>query len=166
MNESKMRLKGMFHVDHIREGKVIGHYEFNNGVVDGGFDKLLDVMFHAVTPISTWYIGLIDNVDYTAIDHTDAMNSHPGWIESIIYDEVTRVAWTEGAAASQSITNATAVVFTMNDTGVLKGVFVTSGSAKSDTTGTLWATALFTATVSVVSADQLKITYTITASEI
>jgi hypothetical protein len=165
MNE-KVSLRGRFQIEHVRDGQVIAKIDQPNGIVDAGLNKILDVMFHGVTPIGTWYIGLINNASYSALAAADTMASHAGWIEAVGYDEGTRLDWSEGAAAAKSITNATALTFTMNASLTIKGIFVSSASDKSGTTGTLWSTAAFGSTVTVVSGDLLKITYTVTASEV
>lgn len=142
-------------------GVLKGVYTTKNGIVDVGINKLLDVMFHADAQITTWYMGLVDNSGFTAFDNGDTMSSHGGWNEFTTYSETTRVTWTEDAAASRSISNSTSVDFSINGSGTVKGVFVTSDNTKSGTTGTLWATAAFSSAVSVVNGDSLKITYTI-----
>lgn len=164
--DAKAKLKGRFQIEHIRDGKVLQKIDQPNGITDAGLNKILDVMFHGVTAIGTWYIGLIDNASYSSLAAADTMASHAGWIELVAYDEGTRVEWSEGAAASKSITNATALTFTMNASKTVKGIFVSSASDKSGATGTLWSTAAFGSTVSVVSGDLLKVTYSVTASEV
>ena len=159
-------MRGRFHVEHVRSGEVIGKYEMPNGIVNEGLNSILDIMFHATTQIATWYIGLVDNAGFTAFAASDIMSSHTGWSESVAYSDATRIEWTEGAAATQSITNSTPVTFNINAGATIKGIFVTSGSAKSGTTGTLWSTAAFASNVTVVNGDQLKVTYTVNASEV
>jgi hypothetical protein len=53
------------------------------------------------------------------------------------------------------------MTFTINASATLYGLFISSVSTKSGTTGTLWATAAFTSTKAVSSGDTLKITYTV-----
>ena len=156
-------IRGKFNVQHIRDGIVIGDYEFPNGITNVGKNSLLGVYFHADTQISTWYVGLVDNAGFSAFAAADTMSSHAGWTESTAYSEATRNEWTEDAAASQSITNSTALTFTMNGTATIKGIFVVSNSTKGGTTGTLWSTAAFASTVAVNSGDLLKVTYTVSA---
>jgi len=163
-NSGRLKLKGMFHVEHFRKGKLIGTYDFKNAVVDDGLDKILDVMFHDVTKIATWYIGIVNNAGFTGYAAGDNMGGHGGWTEWTSYDEANRVTWTEGAASGQSITNATPVDFTMSASGTVRGLFLTSNNTKSGTTGTLWATADFASTVTVADDDVLKVTYTINAA--
>ena len=156
-----MPLQGRFKVEHWRDGKCIGVQEFKNQITTVGKNYLLDAGFHAGSQISTWYVGLVDNASFSAFSAADTMSSHAGWIENDDYDESTRVEWTEGAASAASITNGTALTFTMNATATIKGIFLTSVSTKNGTTGTLWTAVAFSSNVSVVDDDQLKVTYTL-----
>jgi hypothetical protein len=156
-----MNMKGRFIVEHIREGKTIGQYSIPNGIVDVGLNHILETQFNGGTPVTAWYIGLIDNASFSALSNADTMGSHAGWIENDDYDEATRPEWTAGTAASRQITNASTVDFSINATATIKGIFITSNNTKNGTTGTLWATAAFGANVSVQNGDTLKITYTV-----
>lgn len=129
-----------------------------------GINNILDVQFHSQTQITTWYGALVDNASFSAFSTADTMASHAGWIESIAFSEGTRVAWGAGTPSAGSITNASAMVFSINGTATIKGLFITSGSAKSGAAGILWATAAFSSTVSVTNGDSLRVTYTLSAS--
>lgn len=139
-----------------------GHVKWSeakaNLIVTEGLNSLLDVMFHASTQISTWYIGLKGAGTPAA---ADTLASHGTWTEVSTYSG-TRPAWTEGAASSGSITNATSVDFSINGTSTVAGAFLSS--ATSGTTGTLYGVVDFASSRSVLSGDTLQITVTITAS--
>jgi hypothetical protein len=158
---SRLALGGKVKMQHVRNGEVLQEIPFPNGIVDVGMNALLDIMFHGETQIPTWYIGLINNSGFTALSNADTMASHAGWAEFTDYDEGTRGEWTEGAAATRSITNSSAVVFTIDNAGTLKGIFVTSNSTKSGSTGTLWATASFAANLTVAPSDEIRILYSV-----
>ena len=159
---SILRVRGFFLVEHRNKaGKLIGIYRVPNGIVDVGMNHILETQFHGGTPVTTWYIGLVDDNGWTGFAAGDTMGSHSGWSESTVYSAGTRPQWTMGAASGRIITNASTVDFAINGTAVLKGIFITSDSAKSGGSGTLWATAEFSSTVSVQSGDTLKITYTV-----
>jgi len=162
--KNALGMKGFFVVEHIRGGKTIAKEEIKNAATNVGLNLMLDAMFTGATAISSWYMGLIDNANYSAVANDDTMASHAGWQESVAYSESARPAWGVGAAGSQSVTNATAVDFTINASAVIKGIFVTSDSTKSASTGTLWATSIFSSARTVNSGDVLKLTYTVTAS--
>jgi hypothetical protein len=173
--------RGRFVVEHFRKGVKIGEYEFPNGITNEGKNKLLGVMFHGVSAITTWWIGMIDNTGYTALAAGDTyaqINGSNGWDEFTDYTDpansdsgTTRPEWTEGAAASQAITNASPVVFDITDSGTVKGLFLVGGAANAQNKddheaagAVLWATALFnTGDVAVNADDQLKVTYTVSA---
>jgi hypothetical protein len=180
--DDQLQPRGKFVVEHFRDGRKIGHYEFPNGITNEGKNKLLDVMFHGVSAITTWWLGMIDNSSYTALAAGDTYanigQAGNGWHEFTSYTDAanagsasTRPEWTEGAASSQTITNAGPVVFDITDSGAVKGLFLVGGAAsaqnKSDHTASgavLWATALFnTGDVPVNANDQLKVTYTVSA---
>jgi hypothetical protein len=157
--------KGNFQVEHYdKDGNLKGTYKFPNGVTNAGKDHWLSVTFNGGTAVNPWYLGLINESGYTALAAGDTMSSHTGWAEFTSYTESTRVDWGEDAPSSQSITNSTPATFTISSSGTLKGIFVTSNSTKGGTTGTLWATALFSSDVPVASSDLLKVTYTVTAA--
>ena len=66
-SEDQLQPCGRFVVEHFRKGEKIGHYEFPNGIANEGKNKLLDVMFHGVSAITTWWLGLIGNSGYSAL---------------------------------------------------------------------------------------------------
>jgi hypothetical protein len=153
--------RGKFHVQHVRDGKVLAEFDVPNGIVDVGLNHILETEFHSGTQVTTWYIGLVDNAGFSAFANADTMSSHAGWAESSAYTEANRPTWTAGAAASRQITNATTVDFSINATVTVKGLFITSNNTKGGSTGTLWSTAAFGSTVALNNGDTLKVTYTL-----
>ncbi len=162
MEPQAFNMKGRYKVEHRNAaGELLGEYEIPNGIVDVGLNHILETEFNGGTPITAWYIGLIDNASFSALAAGDTMASHAGWIENNDYTESTRPEWTAGTAATRSITNAVTVDFTINATKTIKGIFITSVSTKGGSTGVLWSTAAFGSTVGVGSGDTLKVTYTL-----
>lgn len=169
----QLQCRGRFQVEHWRDGKLIGTHSIRNAVTNEGKNKLLDVMFHGVTAIGTWYVLLVDGAGTPTLAAGDTyaqINGTNGWDEFTTYTESTRQEWTEGAAASQSITNASPLVFNISGSGSVYGLGVVGGgstpSTKNDAAGggSLWAAAQFSSgTVSVLNGDQLKVTYTVNA---
>lgn len=158
------KMIGTYKVELIRDGKVIETREGKNTIMTVGKNSLLDVTFRAQSQITVWYIGLVDNASFSAFSAADTMGSHAGWIENQDYSESTRVSWTGslGAASAGSITNSTALTFTINaNSKTIKGIFATSVSTKGGTTGTLWNGVAFSSTIAVNSGDLLKVTYTV-----
>jgi len=162
MNQ-KTNLVGRFVVEHRDcDDAVKAIYEFPNGIVDEGMNHILDTQFHGSSQVSTWYIGLVDNSGFSAFADADTLSSHAGWSEFTSYTEANRVEWQEDAASSRSISNSTTADFSINATGNLKGIFVSSNNVKSTgNTGTLWSTAAFSSVVATANGDTLKVTYTV-----
>lgn len=162
--KEESKVKGKFTYELFNsQGELKDKGEFSNAAVEVGRNYLLNAGFHGSSPVTTWYIGLIDNGSFSALADGDTMALHSGWIEDEDYSETTRGTWTEGAASASVMTNGTSVDFTIDTDGSLQGAFVTSDNTKGGTSGTLWATGLFTgAPISVTNGDVLKITYTIT----
>lgn len=158
----KTKLTGRYKVEVFRNGKLIETREGCNAITNEGLDHALDVIFNAASELSEWKIGITNAT--AVLDPSDTMGSHGGWTENQDYDETTRRDWLPGASSGQSITNGTAATFTMNAGATLHGIFVTSNGVKGSTTGTLWATANFSSTLSVVDTDVVKITYTVNAT--
>jgi hypothetical protein len=159
----QLKLKGRFVIEHRdRDDNLKATYEFPNGIVDVGLNHILDTQFNSGSQVTTWYIGLVDNSGFTAFSDSDTLSSHAGWSESTNYTEANRVTWSSDAAASRSISNSTTANFSVNATGNLKGIFVSSNNVKSTgNTGTLWSTAAFSSVVATANGDTLKVTYTI-----
>lgn len=164
MPQHDLRIGGVFHGQHVRDGKVIDEWEDHNIVVNEGLNHILDVVFHGATQVATWYLGVFEG-NYTPVATVTAATITSASTESTAYDETTRVEYAEAAASSQVTTNsATKATFTFNATKTIYGAFLVSASAKSATTGTLLSAAKFSTSKSVVDDDQLLLTYTFTAS--
>jgi hypothetical protein len=160
--KTKFSPRGFFHVKHLnKNGELIGVYKMPNGIVDVGMDMILETMFRAGAQSTTWYIGLVDNAGFTAFNDADTMASHAGWGANGDYVAATRPQWAVNAATGRQITNSSTVDFDINASGTLKGIFIPNENTKGGTSGTLWATASFSATVSVQNGDTLKVTYTV-----
>lgn len=136
-----------------------------NGITTAGLNHGLDIVFHAGTQVTTWYMGLVQGSSTPTYAAADTMGSHAGWTEYTAYSQTNRVAWDEGAAASGVMTNSTTMDFSMNATGTVAGGFLTSSSTKGGTTGTLWMTSNFSGgNQGVGDGDTLKLTYTLSTS--
>ena len=147
-----------------------------NGVTTVGLNGILEVLFKATTPVKPASggvcLGLIDSTSYSALAAGDQMNAHGGWLEATGYSNALRPTWGAGSGASGVITNASPAAFTINATQTIKGIFcvfsdatITNANGKGGTTGTLFATALFSGgDQAVVNGDTLNVTYTVTIS--
>ena len=123
-----------------------------------GLNHILDTQFHADTQVTTWYIGLKGAGTPVA---ADTMASHSSWAEITDYSG-SRKEWTEGAASSGSMTNASSVDFSVTGTATVAGAFL--NTAATGTAGTLYGVVDFSSSRSVISGDTLQVTVTVTAA--
>ena len=104
----RLMLEGKFHVEHWRDGKLIGVHDIDNAITVAAKNLLLEVMFRNGTKITSWFIGLVSNDTPTPpsdIPETDTYASHADFAEFTGYDEAGRQQWSPGAAANKSVTN-------------------------------------------------------------
>lgn len=134
---------------------------FWNGITTAGINNLFNVYFGATSKAAAWYMGLIASSGYSALAAADTMSSHAGWTEETSnYSQSTRPTWSPASASGGSVSNSSSVDFTITGSVTVKGIFITDNSTKSGTTGTLWATALFTSgDQALVNGQTLKVTY-------
>lgn len=140
---------------------------------EGGND-MLTKYFKGSGYTATWYVGLVDNAQFSAyaIGDTAAKICTSGnvnapttnaWAEGTPYSNANRVTWTGGTAASKSIDNSGSVAaFTINATLTVHGGFLISNNTKGGTSGVLFGAGDFSANRSVVSGDTLNVTSTMT----
>jgi hypothetical protein len=134
-----------------------------NLVTTGGKNDLLDKYLAGSAYTAAWFLGLIDNASYSAVNVADTAASHAGWLESAAYSNATRPAPSWGSASAGSKAS-TATAFNINATATIKGAFLISNSTKSGTTGILYSAGLFSGgDRSVVNLDTLNVTYTASA---
>jgi hypothetical protein len=165
----KLVASGRFHVLCYDENGDLKWEEKNdNLVVNVGLQYMAGVALTSTPQITTWYIGLWGAGASNSPAAGDTMASHAGWTEFTGYSNATRVSPTFTAATNANpsvVTNATAAAFSINASGTVGGAFLTSGSAKSGTAGTLFSGSDFTGgDRSVVSGDTLNVTYTFSLS--
>lgn len=148
--------------------------ESKNLVVNVGLQYMAGVALTSTAQITSWYVGLYGAGASNTPDAGDTMSSHAGWTEDTTYSNATRVAATFAAATLPTgsgnpsvVTNsASKAQFDINGTTTIGGAFLTSGSAKGGTTGTLFSAADFASPGdrSVVNGDILLVTYTFSLS--
>ena len=148
------------------DGKVKWTGSAPNLVVNVGLAYMAGSSLTSVAAITTWYIGLYGAGASNTPAAADTMSSHAGWTEVVPYSNATRVAVTFVTATtanpSVATNSASPSSFTINATSTVGGAFLTSGSAKSGTAGTLFSASDFTSPGdrAVVSGDVLNVTYT------
>lgn len=166
MPAAALEVHGHYHGKIIRAGEVIDEFDCPNLCVDEGLNKLLNVMFDAATQVTAWYMGLFEG-NYTPVASVTGATIASAATETTAYNEATRPAFSPAAASAKSITNSASVgTFTFNATKSIYGTFLISDNTKGGTSGTLFSAAKFAAAKSVVSGDQLLLTYTFNASSV
>jgi len=157
--------------EHWRDGKVIDTWDERNLCTNEGLDSVLNIMFHAATQITVWAVVIFED-DYTPLStNTYAV---PGFTESEAYAAAVRPDYVEAAAASQSITNsASKAEFAINATKTIHGAALVGGGGATYNTqsdvaggGTLFSSSQFSSSKSVENGDTLKVTITISSSDI
>lgn len=158
---------GVYYVEcHDKDGNLKWSAQTQNLVVNVGLQYMAGTALTSVSQITAWYIGLYGAGASNNPAAGDTMASHSGWTEIVPYSNATRVSATFATATTANpsvVTNsASPATFNINATATVGGAFLTSGSAKNGTTGTLFSAADFSAPGdrSVVSGDIISVTYT------
>ena len=158
---------GVFEIKcHDKDGNLKWEAQSKNLVVNVGLQYMAGSALTSVTQITSWFLGLYGAGASNTPAAGDTMSSHAGWTEVTAYSNATRVAATFVTATNANpsvVTNtASPATFNINGTTTVGGAFLTSGSAKGGTAGTLFSAADFGSPGdrSVVSSDTLSVTYT------
>lgn len=164
---NSLDVRTLWTVQCYRRGELIWvEFERPNVCTNQGIDAMLNIMFHASTQITTWYVAIFENNYTPLVTNTYAT---PGYTESTAYDEATRPAYVEAASASKVMTNsANKAVFTINATKTIYGASLVSYSTKNDTAQSgaiLFCSSAFSAGRSVVDNDVLNVTVQITGAD-
>jgi hypothetical protein len=171
MINSRFKFEGTFIATcRDKDGKFKWQEKTRNLVTNEGLDAILDIMFHADTQITTFYVVLAED-DVTPLATHDYAT--PGFTEvAAAIDEATRPEYEEGASSSQSITNnSNKATFTFNDTKVIYGAALVGGGTDANTKddqaggGILWCYAQFASSKNVDSGDTIDLTYTLTSAD-
>jgi hypothetical protein len=163
------------HLD--KNGILLDEWTTENLVTQEGGGHLLDVGFDGATQVTTWYLGLISSVSYTAIAKTDTaaqIAGTNGWREAGAsnapqYD--TPAGTNRGTIVFGEPTNADPVVldsssavnFIFTEAGTLKGSFVASNQTRYSTSGVIYSVATFSPD-KVISGDNDQINVTVSLS--
>jgi hypothetical protein len=149
-----------------KDGNLKWSAEESNLVVNVGLQYMAGTALTSTTQITTWFIGLYGSGATNSPAAIDTAASHGGWIEATPYSNATRPSAVFAAATnanpSQVTNSASPASFIINATATVGGAFLISNNTKGGTTGTLFSAADFQAPGdrSVVSGDQLNVTYT------
>ena len=157
---------GQYHGQIIRDGRILDEWTDPNLVVNEGLDALINIMFDAATQITAWYLGLFEG-NYTPVAGVTAATIVSAATETTAYASSTRPAYTAVASSGQMETNAASrASFVFSASKTIYGAFLVSNSTKSSGSGTLFSVARFAAAKSVVSGDELLLTYQFNASSV
>lgn len=134
----------------------------HNLIVNEGLNYLLDVGLHNQAVLATWYIAPFAGNVTPAASWT-AANFTANSTEFTNYDESARVEFNEGTVANQSVTNsANKARFTISTGGgTVYGAGLLSASAKSATSGKLFAATRFSSSRTLLATDLLDLAYTL-----
>lgn len=160
-----LRVGGKFQIQHLRNGEVIDEFESENIVVNQGLNYVLNTALDALASQASWYIGIFSG-NYVPVATDTAASIATNATESRAYTSTTRPIWTPpaGGSTAQEIDNsASKAAFSMNATATIYGAFLVSSNVISGTAGVLFAASQFSAPRSVVTNDQLLITYAVSA---
>jgi hypothetical protein len=162
--KQKLLVGGRFLVQHFRKGKLIDEELCENLVTNEGLNHMLGVELYGTAQIAAWYLALYSG-NYTPLA-TDTAATLPGnATETGAYTAGTRQQFVPAAPSGQSITNAASqATYTFNATVTVYGAFMTSSATINGTSGTSFSAALFGTSKSVVSTDQILLTYTFAAT--
>jgi len=158
---------GLFEIKcHDKDGNLKWETKSKNLVVNVGLQYMAGTALTSVTQVTSWFLGLYGAGASNTPAAGDTMSSHAGWTEFVNYSNATRVAATFVTATTANpsvVTNvASPSAFNINGAGgTVGGAFLTSGSAKSGTAGTLFSAADFGSPGdrAVVNGDTLSVTY-------
>lgn len=162
---TNLKIGGIFKYEHIRDGQVIDTWEEPNLVVDEGLNYVLGAGLAGTAAITTWYVGVFKNNYSPVAGDTAALfpGVGVGGEATTEYTEANRPTWTQAGVVTKSITNtASPAVFTFNTTASIYGAFLVSSSVKGGLTGKLAAASKFASVRSMLAADVLNVTYTLT----
>jgi hypothetical protein len=170
------KIKGVYRVECFdKDGKLKWEDTIENLVTDVGARLLLDGALGGAQN-TTYFLGLISSVGWSAVANADTMSSHSGWNEAgngVNYPNWSTpasnaratITWNSASSRSKAIASAASFVIATNG-GTVKGCFIVTGSGavstNNNTSGTLLSCGAFSGGDKVVSiGDTLNVSYTI-----
>ncbi len=160
-----LNAKGRFHVECVRDGKIIWEEIIENLVTTVGKNDILDKYLAGAAYTQTIRMGL-KGVGVAVVGDTQV--SHASWLEQGLANLPTytgnRPSPAFSAAAAGVKATSAAVSFAITGTGTVGGVFINNGGSatKDDTTGILFSAGDFSGgSRAVLSGDTLNVTYSL-----
>lgn len=156
-------IRGAFNFDY-RDPKVRKRdwcFWVPNAVTTEGLNYLLNANFRGGTQQPNWFLGLIDNSGFSALDPGDTHTAHTGWGEYSGIFLSARPAWNVATAAnSGQLTSSSPSIFSITANGSIRGAFVASRTLVGVGAGAvLYSTGAMSAGMSVSSGGTLSVTY-------
>lgn len=166
-NKDKVAFAGTYHFEHMRGGALIDSWTDTNLIPTEGLNFVLNVLSQAgTTKISTWYLALATG-NYTVAATDTGANIVGRATETALYDEATRVLINWVAATAGVLTNAASkATFTFNSAATITNAYVVSTAPKSDVSGTCLSSLKLGTSKTMAAADQLVVTFVLTASSV
>jgi hypothetical protein len=173
-NNEVVRAKGRYIVECLdKDGNLKWKDSIDNVVTDVGANLMLDT-FLGGSANSTYFLGLISSVGYSAVAAGNTMASHAGWNEAgngVNYPNWSTpasnaratITWSAAAARAKALSANASFTIATNG-GTVKGCFIVTGSGavatNNSTAGTLYSAGTFTGGDKVVSvSDVLNVSY-------
>lgn len=168
-----LKLQGIFQCDQYRDGRLIagGLPEEPNTFTTEGRDRLLNIVFGNLSKAAEaiWHVGIFKNNVTPAVGNTagtalGAAGTY-GECQDADYDDpaTNKPVYTIASASGASCTNAASkAAFKMAASITVYGAFLSLEAAKTATTGYLMCAKKFAVARSVVSGDELYVTYALT----
>ncbi len=162
--EEFLNPKGIFTVEHIRDGEVIHTEQYKNVVTTEGKNAILDKFLGLGAAYATIVLGL-----HTTVGSSTSTYATPSpQVETSAYSNGTRPVPSFSAASAGSKATSSAVTFNINGTVTVTGSFCAVGASgittKGDTaTGSavLLSTGAFGASRACLSGDTLNVSYSL-----
>lgn len=152
------------------DGTLKWRDEVFNTVVTVGKNDLLDKYLAGSAYTASFFMGIISDASYSAINAADTMGSHAGWLEAgtahdPVISNATRPAPAFSSASAGSKQTSSAVVFTIStnaSAAKVKGAFITTVSTIDGSTGILLSAGLFSGgDKTVVATDTVNVTWSL-----
>ena len=157
-NIEDIKISGKYTITHMNSNReVLGVMEVDNIIVNSGLTYILQLV--AKQPSLSLYIGLFSG-NYTPVAGDTAATFPAAATEFTGYSETTRVLYNPAVPSTPALSNsASKAEFNITAAGTIYGAFISTASAKSDTTGTLYSAKKSASPRTVAIGDILVVQY-------
>lgn len=168
--EGDLRLRGVWTVEHWRDGKVIHEQQGKNLITTVGLNHILDVVLGSTSKSATWYCGIFKgNITPVSGDTAGvclgAVGTYTECQDADYTPATNRPTYVPASAAAGIITNsASKAQYNIAQSITVYGAFLVDSQAKTSTSGTLISAKRFDVSRAVINGDILYVTYQITSS--